>query len=140
MDTGIPIALGVNLVMSTKCSVAHVEIVAISLAQQLLGTPDLGADGQPPTQLVSSAEPGAMCLGAAIWSGIRCLACGARDADVRAIGFDEGPKPSDWPTALEARGIAVIRDVRRREAVQVLHAYAASGGVIYNGRQGRASP
>ena len=42
------------------------------------------------------------------WCGpaVRRLVCGGRDADARGIGFDEGPKPSNWIAALETRGIA----------------------------------
>jgi tRNA(Arg) A34 adenosine deaminase TadA len=73
-----------------------------------------------------------MCYGALPWSGISRLACGARDADARAVGFDEGPKLDDWIEQLNARGIDVVRDVLRGDAVAVLHDYAASGGTIYN--------
>ena len=66
------------------------------------------------------------------WSGVTRLVCGARAADAEAIGFDEGPKPRGWIAALERRGIAVVRDVRRADAVAVLRAYAAAGGAIYN--------
>ena len=65
------------------------------------------------------------------------MACGARDEDARAIGFDEGPKMPDWLPALERRGISVVRDVSRDEAVAVLEECAGSGGMIYNARQGR---
>jgi hypothetical protein len=60
--------------------------------------------------------------------------CGARDADAREIGFDEGPKPPDWIAALEERGIAVVRDVLREEARSVLSLYRDSGGALYNAR------
>jgi hypothetical protein len=64
------------------------------------------------------------------------LVCGGRDEDARAIEFDERPKMPDWIPALERRGISVVRDVSRDEAVAVLEAYAGSGGMIYNARQG----
>jgi len=66
----------------------------------------------------------------------RRLVCGARDEDARAIGFDEGPKRADWVQTLEARGIAVVRDVRRRQAREVPAQYRRDGGIIYNSRQG----
>jgi tRNA(Arg) A34 adenosine deaminase TadA len=84
--------------------------------------------------LVSSTEPCAMCLGAVTWSGVRRLVCGASDADARAIGFDEGIKASDWPERLRQRGITVRQGVCRAQAVDVLNAYQAGGGLIYNGR------
>ena len=65
---------------------------------------DLGANGFPIHELVTSCEPCSMCLGAITWSGIRGLACGARGSDAESIGFDEGPKPENWETALENTG------------------------------------
>ncbi|NQU41334.1 MAG: nucleoside deaminase [Lentisphaerae bacterium] len=130
------IAPGVNLVTSQRCSVAHAEIVAISLAQQQQGHYDLGHQGQPICELVSSTEPCAMCLGAIPWSGVRALVCGARGDDACAIGMDEGAKPSAWVAELEQRGIRVTRDVCRAVAVEVLQDYKRAGGTIYNARQG----
>ncbi len=130
------LAPGVNLVTTQNCSCAHAEIVAVSLAQQQLGCYDLGAAGMPRCELVTSTEPCAMCLGAVPWSGVRALVCGARGEDACAIGMDEGAKPPDWVRQLEVRGISVTRDVCRAEAVTVLQHYRASGGVIYNARQG----
>lgn len=134
MRSGRLVAPGVNLVMSAGCSVLHAEIVAIMLAQRRTGTFDLGGEGMPAMQLVASTEPCAMCLGAVVWSGVRSLVCGARDADARRIGFDEGPKPGDWVAELTARGIPVVRDVARSSATAVLDHYLANGGVIYNAR------
>jgi tRNA(Arg) A34 adenosine deaminase TadA len=135
MQSGRLVAPGVNMVIPGHCSVAHAEIAAIMVAQKIKGTFDLGEKGLPPMELVSSTEPCAMCLGAVVWSGVRRLVCGARDGDARDIGFDEGPKPKDWTGALEARGIAVLRDIARRDAVAVLKHYADQGGSIYNARR-----
>lgn len=134
--TGRLVSAGVNLVTSLNSSIAHAEIIAIMLAQQRVGTYDLGGAGVPLCELVSSAEPCAMCLGAIPWSGVRRLVCGASGEDVAAIGFDEGAKPEGWQRELEARGITVTRDVCRNEAMAVLQRYAAQGGTIYNARQG----
>jgi len=131
------IAAGVNLVTSLNSSIAHAEIIAIMLAQQRAGTYDLGGDGLPPLELVTSAEPCAMCLGAISWSGVRRLVCGAAGEDVVGIGFDEGAKPSGWQRELEARGIAVVRNICRSEARAVLRRYGEQGGIIYNARQGK---
>lgn len=136
-QTGRLIAAGVNLVVSHQSAVLHAEVVAIALAGQALGTHDLAALGQ--YELYASTEPCVMCLGATLWSGVRALYCGARDEDARAIGFDEGPKPTDWPGELERRGVTVVRDMLRDEAAAVLQAYATGGGRIYNGRAGDAS-
>jgi tRNA(Arg) A34 adenosine deaminase TadA len=135
-ETGELLAPGVNLVVAANCSVFHAEMVAIMVAQQMVGGSDLGGEDRPPYELVASTEPCAMCLGATPWSGVRRLVCGARDEDASAIGFDEGEKPLQWVPALERRGIAVVRDVLREEAASVLREYAESGGEIYNARRG----
>jgi tRNA(Arg) A34 adenosine deaminase TadA len=114
----------VNLVLSSGYSFAHAEMVAIMIAQQLVGDFDLGGEGQPSYELVASTEPCSMCFGAIPWSGVRHLVCGARLEDTEAVGFDEGTKPAEWVRALEERGITVERDVLRDEAASVLREYA----------------
>ncbi len=104
------LAPGVNLVVPACCSVAHAEIVAIAIAQQVVRQYDLGGKGAPPCEIVTSTEPCAMCFGAIPWSGIRRIICGARSEDAMGIGFDEEPKPHDWVRQLGMRGIAVLRD------------------------------
>jgi tRNA(Arg) A34 adenosine deaminase TadA len=131
-EKGTLIAAGVNLVLTAQCSVFHAEIVALALAQKILGRYDISDGGKLHYELVTTAEPCAMCFGAIHWSGIRHLACGARDEDARAIGFDEGPKIKDWVNALKQRGTMVERDVLRDEAIVVLKEYSTSGGIIYN--------
>ena len=128
------LAPGVNLVVSSKWSGGHGEMIALAIAQQITSTHDLGGPGMPPYELVTSVEPCAMCFGATPWSGVRRLVCGARDRDARDIGFDEGPKLEHWVEALRSRGIEVTRDVLRYEARDVLVEYASQGGKIYNGR------
>jgi tRNA(Arg) A34 adenosine deaminase TadA len=134
LDSGKLLAPGVNLVVDNHYSVAHAELVALMLAQQLTGSHNLGGPSLPPCELVTTTEPCAMCLGALPWSGIVSLVCGARDEDARAIGFDEGDKPADWPATLQRRGIAVYRDVCGHQARAVLQQYRDRGGPIYNGR------
>jgi tRNA(Arg) A34 adenosine deaminase TadA len=136
LDTHQLVAPGVNLVLSSKSSISHAEIIAIMMAQQIMGSHDLGAMGLPPHELVTSCEPCAMCLGAISWSGVRHLVCGARGSDAEAVGFDEGPKPTHWITELEQRGIAVTRDIGRTDASAVLQQYVKNGGEVYNGRRG----
>ena len=131
-DAGRLTAPGVNLVVSANCSVAHAEIVAVTLAQKALGRYDIGDGGTADYELVSSTEPCAMCFGAVPWSGVSRLVCGAREADARAVGFDEGAKVSYWAAALYSRGIEVLRDVLRDEAAAVLQEYADAGGALYN--------
>ncbi len=139
-ETGRLLAPGVNLVVGSGCSVFHAEMVAIMVAQRVVGTFDLGGNDLPPYELVASTEPCAMCLGATPWSGVRHLVCGARDEDARAVGFDEGVKMAEWAGSLEDRGISVQRSVLREEAVAVLREYAERGGEIYNSRQGGDPP
>jgi len=126
------ISAGVNRVVSNSASIAHAEIMAITAAQQQLGSFDLSARGLPVCELVTSCEPCAMCFGAIPWSGIRHLVCAARDANARAIGFDEGPKLPNWSAALHELGISVETDICRDDAVEVLQCYADTHGVIYN--------
>lgn len=125
------LGLGVNLVVPESASVLHAEITALLVAQRAAGTHDLRRGGSCDPVLYSSAEPCAMCMGALPWAGIRRLVCGARDEDVRAVGFDEGDKPRDWVGGYARRGIRVTRDVLRSEACAVLRAYVDGGGALY---------
>jgi tRNA(Arg) A34 adenosine deaminase TadA len=140
MATKKLLAAGVNIVVSSGCSVAHAEIMALLIAQQRLGHYDLSATGMPPCELVTSAEPCAMCFGAIPWSGVQSLVCGARAEDAQSIGFDEGPRPAEWVAALAQRGIAVTRDLCRDEARAVLYRYQQRGGEIYNPHLTKRSP
>jgi tRNA(Arg) A34 adenosine deaminase TadA len=133
IDSGTLLAPGVNRVMACNCSVLHAEITAIMLAQQHIGCFTLAPETGSGYELVSSTEPCAMCLGAIPWAGLKRLVCGARDADARAIGFDEGDKPEQWVKNLEKRGIQVQRDVCRDEAAAMLKYYLSISGEIYNG-------
>ena len=132
ISTGKLISCGVNLVTTANCSIAHAEMVAIAMAQKTLGTYDLANAQGGPFELVTTTEPCAMCLGAVPWSGVSRLVCGATDADARAIGFDEGAKPSNWTEALEKRGITVLQNVLGPQAKAVLEEYMKNSGEIYN--------
>jgi len=134
-SSGQVVSVGMNLVASSNCSLAHAELVALAHAQQALGHFDLGATGIPALELVTSCEPCAMCYGAIPWSGIRKVICGARSQDAANIGFDEGTKPRNWIAALQRRGIRVRRDLCREEAVEVFRHYIQVGGTIYNARR-----
>lgn len=133
--SGKLVSLGVNLVVSGGLSLLHAEMLALALAQKKTGSYDLGRPDLPAHELVTSTEPCAMCFGAIPWSGVRRVITGARDADARSVGFDEGPKMATWRKELEQRGIATLCDVGREAAAQVLRDYAASGGKIYNSRE-----
>jgi tRNA(Arg) A34 adenosine deaminase TadA len=135
IDTGKLVSLGVNLAATQGLSILHAETVAISLAQRSLGSYDLGGDGLPRHELVTSSEPCAMCFGAILWSGVRRVISGARASDAEEIGFDEGPKSREWREELGRRGIDTIVDIRRAEALKIFEFYVASGGRIYNSRE-----
>ncbi|MFP4207480.1 MAG: nucleoside deaminase [Wenzhouxiangella sp.] len=130
-ESGRVLAVGVNRVKPGNCSSAHAEIVALSLAQQRLGTPNLAEAGLGPVELVSSCEPCAMCLGAVPWSGVSSLLCGATKADAEAAGFDEGDRSEQWVDQLALRGIAVHTEILRSAAAEVISRYARSGRPIY---------
>jgi tRNA(Arg) A34 adenosine deaminase TadA len=136
-ESGKLISLGVNLVTTEGLSILHAEMVAFAIAQKKTGSYDLGRYDLPAHELVTSIEPCAMCFGAIPWSGVRRVIAGARDADARSIGFDEGPKLKEWRSELKKRGIAVICDIRRETAAQVLLDYSLQGGKIYNSRESK---
>jgi tRNA(Arg) A34 adenosine deaminase TadA len=129
-DSGRLLGAGVNRVTGLGLSLAHAEMIALSLAQTATANWNLGAG--VPVQLVTSCEPCAMCFGAVPWSGVSSLLWGARREDAEAAGFDEGDKPADWIQALERRGIRTRGEVLREEAAAVLARYASSNGDIYH--------
>jgi len=131
-NAGKLIAPGINMVIPENCSVLHAEMVAIMMAQKKVGNYDLSNGGKSSADLFSTTEPCAMCFGAIPWSGVNRLVCGARCEDAEALGFDEGPKPKEWVSALNQRGIDVVCDVLRDDAKAVLNAYAKTGGLVYN--------
>jgi len=124
------LGVGVNLVTALELSMAHAEIVAISLAQSASANWNLGAGGD--VQLVTSCEPCAMCFGAVPWSGVTSMIWGAGKEDAEAAGFDEGDKPGNWIESLEGRGIRTQGGILREEAAAVLARYAKRNGAIYH--------
>ena len=124
------LGVGVNLVTTLELSMAHAEMVAVSLAQSASGNWNLGAAGD--VQLVTSCEPCAMCFGAVPWSGVSSMIWGAGKEDAEAAGFDEGDKPLDWVESLHRRGIRTRGGILREEAAAVLARYAKKGGPIYH--------
>lgn len=136
-DSGRVVVIGVNRVMPFQCSSAHAEVMAISLAQKLLGVYDLGAPGLPAYQLVVNWRPCAMCFGAVLWSGVRSLVIAGEGPELEEItGFDEGPIHPDWRAELSQRGIEVVEDVLRAEALEAYREFAASQSFVYNARLG----
>lgn len=136
-ESGRMVVIGVNRVVPSKCSSAHAEVMALSLAQKMLGTWDLGAPGMPTHQLVVNWRPCAMCYGAVIWSGVRSLVVAGSGPELEEItGFDEGPVPADWQGELEKRGIELVDGVLTDQATRVFQEFADSGALVYNSRQG----
>lgn len=127
-----PLAVGVNRVEPLANACAHAELVALMAAQARAGSYTLRQAGAPARELFTSCAPCAMCLGAALWSGVTRIVCGATRDDALALGFDEGPVfDASW-RYLEARGIDVVHGILARDARAVLEAYVARGGLIYN--------
>lgn len=133
-DTNELVSVGINLVTTAGLSIAHAEMVALSLAQSSIGEWNLSHAGH--LQLITSCEPCAMCFGAVPWSGVKSLICGARKKDAEAAGFDEGDKPDHWVRSLQRRGIVVQCGVLKSEAAAVLAHYSEDGGAIYNADHG----
>jgi tRNA(Arg) A34 adenosine deaminase TadA len=139
-DSGRLVVIGVNRVVESNCSSAHAEVMALSLAQKILGTYDLGAPGLPVYQLVVNWRPCAMCYGAALWSGVRSLVIAGSGPELEAItGFDEGPIHPEWDKELAKRGVELVNNVLTEEALNVYRDFAASGARVYNARQGEST-
>jgi tRNA(Arg) A34 adenosine deaminase TadA len=120
-----------NLVVRARNSVLHAEILAFMMAQARLGSYTLAIPGHSSFELAGSCEPCAMCLGATLWSGVSRIICGACRADAQRLAFDEGPVFPESYAYLEARGIEIVRQVNREEAVEVFELYRTRNGIIY---------
>jgi tRNA(Arg) A34 adenosine deaminase TadA len=130
--SGCLVSIGVNSVVRLKNSVLHAEIVAFMRAQARVGAYSLAAPGLPAHTLYSSCDPCAMCLGAALWAGVKRIVCGATRQDAVSLRFDEGPVFPESYEYLVRRGIEVVHGVLRDDARATLERYRTHGGVIYN--------
>jgi len=136
-ESGRLVSIGVNRVVPTSVSSAHAEFTALALAQQKLGTFDLGGPGMPAHQLVVNWRPCTMCFGAVIWSGVRSLALAGSGVAVEEVtGFDEGPMFDNWIEELNARGIEVLDNLDREGALKVFRYFRDSAKIVYNARKG----
>jgi tRNA(Arg) A34 adenosine deaminase TadA len=136
-DSGKLVVIGINRVVPLTCSSAHAEVMAISLAQKKLGVFDLGGEGLPAYQIVVNWRPCAMCFGAVLWSGLRSLVIAGDGPELEEItGFDEGPVTPQWREELQKRGIGLVEDVLRQEAIAAYEEYAAGNPFVYNARLG----
>lgn len=131
-DSGRIVAAGTNSVLRLDNCTLHGEMVAFMVAQQRLRSFTLAAPGMPAHDLITSCEPCAMCLGAALWSGVKRVVSGASREDATRLQFEEGPVFPQSYAYLEARGVTFTRNVLREEARAVLEQYRARGGLIYN--------
>jgi len=131
-ESGKLVGVGMNSVVRLSNCTLHGEMVAIMMAQAAVKSFTLGAAGMPAHDLVTSCEPCAMCLGAALWSGVKRVVCGAARDDATRLNFEEGPVFPESHKYLEDRGVAIVRNVLRDEARAVLETYRAKGGKIYN--------
>ena len=132
-ETGRLVAVGMNSVVRLNNCTLHGEMVAFMMAQQRLGSFTLNAATLPRHELFTSGEPGAMCLGATLWWGVRRVVYGAAREDAARLNFEEGPVFPESYRYLEDRGIQIERGLLRSEAKAVLERYREKRGTIYNG-------
>jgi tRNA(Arg) A34 adenosine deaminase TadA len=142
VEDGRLVSAGVNLVLASGLSGSHAEVVAIGMAQTAVGTWDLGAGGAK-RELIVNWRPCVQCYGATMWSGVTRLVVAGDGPELEQLTkFDEGPMVADWAEQFEARGIEVVQDVLRDEALAVYREYGehvASGDVtVYNARESGA--
>ncbi|MFJ3826278.1 tRNA-specific adenosine deaminase [Streptomyces nodosus] len=75
-----------------------------------------------------------------MWSGVRRLVIAGHGPEVEDLtGFDEGPMRDDWIEQFDRRGIEIVTDVLRDEAVEVLRAYGERPDVVVYNARGRGS-
>jgi len=132
-ESGRVVAVGMNSVVRLNNCTLHGEMVAFMMAQSRLRSFSLFTPAGPVHELVTSCEPCAMCLGATLWSGVRRVVFAAGREDATRLHFDEGPVFPESYQYLEERGITIVRNLLRDEAVAVLEQYQAQSGTIYNG-------
>lgn len=117
-----------NSVVNGQCSHNHAEMNAIRLAEEKLGTYNLGPYH---LHLYVTAEPCVMCMGGIMWSGIEAVYYGVPSKRVEEItGFDEGYKP-DWLEAFRQRGITVYGKIASEAGEKALQRYMDEGRVVY---------
>jgi len=131
-DTGRVVAVGMNSVVRLRNSALHGEIVAFMMAQQRVGSYTLNTPDGRARDLYTSCEPCAMCLGAALWSGVRRVVYGAAREDATRLHFEEGPVFEASYKYVEERGLEIAGPLLREEAREVLELYRARSGMIYN--------
>ncbi len=126
------VAVGINSVERLQNAILHAEVMAIMLAEAHLHSYSLRTKGSSYHELITTCEPCAMCLGAALWSGARRIVCGAGREDASGLGFEEGPVFPESYLYLEARGIEIVHGILADEARAVFDLYRQQQGLIYN--------
>lgn len=127
------VGVGVNRVVPLNNSVLHAEVVAIMHAESVIGSFTLKKNLTASYELFTSCAPCAMCIGAIFWSGVERLVCAAHRDDASVIGFDEGPVFDQSYEYLRSRGMVIVHEFMRSEAVDVFGYYQTQNGTIYNG-------
>ena len=127
------VGAGVNCVQRNNNAMLHAEVMALMMAQQHIGSYSLKSAQLPPHELITTCEPCAMCLGAALWSGVTSIVCGAHRSDAQAIGFDEGPVFDKSYRYIKLKGIKIIFGMLKKEARDLFALYREKNGLIYNG-------
>ena len=138
VSDGVLVSAGVNLVLASGLSSSHAEVVALGLAQTAVGSWDLGAGGAQ-RELIVNWRPCVQCYGATMWSGVTRLVVAGDGPELEQLTkFDEGPMVADWAAQFSSRGIEVVQDVLRDEALAVYREYgefvAAGDVTVYNAR------
>lgn len=126
------VSVGVNRVKPLQNAILHAEVMALMFAEARLQSYTLHMQESVYT-LFTSCAPCAMCLGAALWSGVQRVVCGARREDALRLGFDEGPVFPESYRYLQDRGIEIVHGVLSDEARAVFDLYQQRQGTIYNG-------
>jgi tRNA(Arg) A34 adenosine deaminase TadA len=131
--SGRLVSVGMNSVVRLNNCVLHGEMFAFMMAQQRVGSFTLKSANLPAHEIHTSCEPCAMCLGTTLWSGVQRLVCGAARDDASRLKFEEGPVFPESFKYLEDRGIEIVHNMLRDEALAVLELYRSKNGKIYNG-------
>lgn len=131
-ESGKLVSVGVNVVVAQNNCTAHAEMVAFMMAGKNVESYSLRGNNLPDHQLIASAQPCAMCLGATVWSGVKELVFGSLRNDIQNINhFDEGPIPDNWRDELAKRGINVIEGFLREKAIEIHRLYEKCCGLVY---------
>jgi tRNA(Arg) A34 adenosine deaminase TadA len=131
-ESGRLVGAGVNRVVPLNNSVLHAEIVAYMTAEARVGSYTLAGEGLPAHEIVSTCEPCAMCLGGALWAGVKRIVYSATRDDAAELNFDEGPVFPQSYAYLQERGIEIVPAFMRADACKIFTLYREQGGPIYN--------